>query len=105
MILHARESNAFDHGYDVHMMSDAITQALKGCDVPVPGRVVAGRAGLPYKPTIDALGRMLDAGLVTRFGRKYRAVWALIDSPAGQPYDAMAAVEAIWRIGRTEGGA
>lgn len=48
----------------------------------IAGRDVAQRAGVAYKPAIDTLGRIIDAGLVVRFGRKYSAVWR---SPASRP--------------------
>jgi hypothetical protein len=79
------------------VIRQAITTALKGAAEAIPGRSVAESAGLPYKATIDALGRMLDAGTVVRFGRKYSASWALAGTPAALRPDALAAVEAVWR--------
>ena len=56
-------------------------------------------ADLPYKVAIDALGRMLDAGIVVRIGRKYSALWALAGHAAALPHDAFGALEAAWRAG------
>lgn len=89
------------------MIRSAITKALEGRAEAIPGRLVAESAGLPYKQTVDALGRMLDAGTVVRFGRKYSAVWALAGTPAALRPDALRAVEAAWRAAPTptpEGG-
>jgi hypothetical protein len=66
-----------------------------------PGRLIMYRAmaSLPYKVAIDALGSMLDAGTVVRFGRKYSAQWALAGTDAAAPHDALGALEAVWRAG------
>jgi len=61
----------------------AITTALDGRTAPRAGRDVAEAAGIAYKFAIDALGRMLDAGAVVRYGRKRASTWALIAAPAG----------------------
>ena len=79
------------------MIRQAITTALKGALQPLGGADVAMRAGLPYKVAIDALGRMLDAGTVVRFGRKYSAQWALAATAAALPRDGIGALEAVWR--------
>jgi hypothetical protein len=79
------------------MIRAAITEALGLAHRPLSGRECAALAGLPYKVAIDALGRMLDAGTVVRFGRKYSALWALAGTPAGLPPDALGALEAVWR--------
>lgn len=79
------------------MLSDAIAKALTGRTEPLSGRDVAEVAGIAYKATIDALCRMHDAGTVVRFGRKYRAAWALTGSPAASQPDPMAELEALWR--------
>lgn len=78
----------------------ALTKALEGRTEPLSGRFVADAAGLPYKVAIDALGRMLDAGNVVRFGRKYSAKWALSGTPAARPPAGIAALEAAWRAAR-----
>lgn len=78
-------------------LPDAITKALTGRTKPLSGREVAGAAGIAYKAAIDALCRMHDAGTVVRFGRKYRAAWALVGSPAALEPDPMGALEALWR--------
>jgi hypothetical protein len=79
------------------MLPDAIAKVLTGRTEPLSGRDVAEAAGIGYKPAIDALCRMHDAGLVVRFGRKYRAAWALVGSPAALRPDSMGALEALWR--------
>jgi hypothetical protein len=79
------------------MLSDSIAKALTGRTTPLPGRDVAQAAGISYKAAIDALGRMYDAGTVVRFGRKYRAAWALPGSPAALRPDPMGTLEALWR--------
>lgn len=65
------------------MLYVAITTALDGRTAPIAGRDVAEVAGIAYKAAIDALGRMLDAGTVVRYGAQ-----ALLE---------MGAVEAAWR--------
>ena len=79
------------------MIRAALTAALQGRDTPMSGRDAANAARLPYKQAIDALGRMLDAGTVVRFGAKRSAVWALSDAPAACRPDAIGALEAAWR--------
>jgi len=76
---------------------DAITTALEGRTAPIAGRDVAEAAGVAYKAAIDALGRMLDAGTVVRYGRKRSSTWALTAAPAGATPDPLGAVEAAWR--------
>ena len=75
----------------------AITTALDGSTAPIAGRDVAEAAGIAYKAAIDALGRMLDAGTVVRYGRKRASMWALTAAPAGAPLDPLGAVEEAWR--------
>jgi len=76
---------------------DAITTALDGRTAPIAGRDVAEAAGIGYKAAIDALGRMLDAGTIVRYGRKRASMWALTAAPAGATPDPLGAVEAAWR--------
>lgn len=47
---------------------DAATRPLSGIEI-------ARTAGLPYKPTIDALNMLLNYGKVHRIGRKHTARW------------------------------
>lgn len=75
---------------------DSITTALQGRTTPIAGRHVADVAGIGYKAAIDALGRMLDAGTVVRYGRKRSSTWALTAAPAGATPDPLGAVEAAW---------
>lgn len=75
----------------------AITTALEGRTAPIAGRDVAEAAGIAHKAAIDALGRMLDAGTVVRFGRKRASMWVLTAEPAGAQPDPLGAVEAAWR--------
>ena len=75
----------------------AITTALDGRTAPIAGRDVAEAAGIAYKAAIDALGRMLDAGTVVRYGRKRASMWALTAAPAGAQPDPLGAVEEAWR--------
>lgn len=42
---------------------------------PLPGIEIARAAGIPYKPTIDALNMLLNYGKVHRIGRKHTARW------------------------------
>jgi hypothetical protein len=79
----------------------AIITALQGVDTTIGGRDVALLAGLPYKTTIDALGCMLGAGVVVRFGSKYSSKWALVGTPVGAPRDRLDALEAVWRAAAT----
>ena len=65
-------------------------------DCPLAAKVIAERAHMPYKAIIDALDRMLDAGLVVRQGRKYTSAWALAANFATEPQQAMAALELAW---------
>jgi hypothetical protein len=83
------------------MIRSALTTALQGVATAIGGRDVALLAGLPYKTTIDALGRTHDAGTVVRFGSKYSSKWALAGTPAGAPRDRLDALEAIWRTATT----
>ncbi|MEJ7804394.1 MAG: hypothetical protein WKG03_00515 [Telluria sp.] len=82
------------------MIRAAIIKTLERQPQAIAGRELAALASLPYKVTIDALGRMHDAGTVIRIGRKYSATWALAGTDAAQPHDAFGALEAVWR-GRT----
>ena len=75
----------------------AITTALEGRTAPIAGRDVAKAAGIAYKAAIDALGRMLNAGTVVRYGRKRSSTRALTAAPAGATPDPLGAVEAAWR--------
>lgn len=74
-----------------------IATALQGHATPLAGRDIAAAAGIGYKATIDALGRMHDAGSVVRFGRKRASMWALIGTPAARQPDPFGAVEEAWR--------
>ena len=75
---------------------DSIIKALECQTKPIAGRAVAIAADLPYKVVVDALGRMLDAGTVVRFGRKYSAEWALAQHVAALQDDALEALERCW---------
>lgn len=79
------------------MTRKTVVAALRGRTEALSGRAVAEAAGLPYKATIDALGWLHDTGAVVRFGRKFRAAWALSGSPAGLQSDPMGALEVLWR--------
>lgn len=64
---------------------DAATRPLSGIEI-------ARTAGLPYKPTIDALNMLLNYAKVRRLGRKHTARWTRADaqpSPACQHLDAL----------------
>lgn len=79
------------------MIRATVTKALEGHTVPLSGREVSTAANLPYKATIDALTHLHDNGIVVRFGRTYRAKWALAGSPAARQPDPLGAIEAAWR--------
>lgn len=79
------------------MIRTSLTKALEQATEPLSGRTVADIANLPYKVAIDGLGRLLDAGVVVRIGRKYSSTWALADSPAARAFDAFGALERAWR--------
>ena len=75
--------------------------ALHGQPAAIGGHAVAELSGLPYKVVVDALGRMLDAGVVVRHGRKYSASWALAATPAAVAIgEGIGALEAVWRSAR-----
>ena len=44
---------------------------------PLTGKEVAQAAGIPYKPTIDALNKLHDYGKVRRVGAKFTARWSV----------------------------
>lgn len=50
---------------------------LEAATTPLSGKEVAELAGIPYKPTIDALGVLLYRGSVARTGAKFTAQWML----------------------------
>jgi len=79
--------------YDPQERRSGPTRPYRGPIGPCRGR----GAILPYKATIDALGWLHDTGAVVRFGRKFRAAWALSGSPAALQLDPMGALEVLWR--------
>jgi hypothetical protein len=79
------------------MTRKSVVKALQGRTEALSGRAVADLAGLPDKATIDALGWLHDPGVVVRIGHKYRATWALSDSPTALHPDPMGALEVLWR--------
>lgn len=51
---------------------------------PLTGKEVARAAGLPHKPTIDALNKLHDYGKVRRVGAKFTARWS-VNKPEESP--------------------
>ena len=47
---------------------------------PLSGIEIARAAGIPYKPTIDALNMLLNYGKVHRIGRKHTARWTRVNA-------------------------
>ncbi|HVI92103.1 MAG TPA: hypothetical protein VM659_27685 [Dongiaceae bacterium] len=54
---------------------ERILEVLAGSDDFLVGQEVARRAGLPYKPALDALTYLYNDGKIARQGRKFTARW------------------------------
>ncbi len=64
-------------GQQKQTIRNRILGVVEAASRPLTGKEVARAAGIPYKPTIDALNKLHDYGKVRRIGAKFTARWAV----------------------------
>lgn len=80
----------------IHAVRQRVLLALKDAGKPISGRDASLRAGLPYKPTIDALTALNNQGKVWRIGRKLTAMWTA-EQPRAEVERAATHLNALFR--------